>query len=38
LLTQQKMNQMLVAWLQDLRLGSRIRTETGPMESEGQLR
>jgi len=38
LLTQQKMNQMLVAWLQDLRSGSRIRTETGPMESEGQLR
>jgi hypothetical protein len=35
LLTQQKMNQMLVAWLQDLRSGSRIRTET---ESEGQLR
>jgi len=33
LLTQQKMNQMLVAWLQDLRSGSRIRTE-----SEGQLR
>lgn len=36
LLTQQKMNQMLVAWLQDLRSGSRIRTET--TESEGQLR
>jgi SurA N-terminal domain len=36
LLTQQKMNQMLVAWLQDLRSGSRIRTETA--ESEGQLR
>jgi hypothetical protein len=35
LLTQQKMNEMLVAWLQDLRSGSRIRTET---ESEGQLR
>lgn len=38
LLTQQKMNQMLVAWLQDLRSGSRIRTETGFQESEGQLR
>jgi hypothetical protein len=36
LLTQQKMNQMLLAWLQDLRSGSRIRTET--TESEGQLR
>ena len=29
LLTQQKMNQMLVAWLQDLRSGSEISTETG---------
>jgi hypothetical protein len=38
LLTQQKMNQMLVAWLQDLRSGSRIRTETGSPESGGQLR
>jgi SurA-like protein len=38
LLTQQKMNQMLMAWLQDLRTGSRIRTETGLQESEGQLR
>jgi hypothetical protein len=38
LLTQQKMNQMLVAWLQDLRSGSRIRTDTGSPESEGQLR
>ena len=37
LLTQQKMNQMLIAWLQDLRSGSRIRTETGP-DSGGQLR
>jgi|HubBroStandDraft_6_1064221.scaffolds.fasta_scaffold589091_2 hypothetical protein len=35
LLTQQKMNQMLVAWLQDLRSGSNIRTET---DSAGQLR
>jgi hypothetical protein len=38
LLTQQKMNQMLVAWLEDLRSGSRIRTETGSAESAGQLR
>jgi hypothetical protein len=38
LLTQQKMNEMLVAWLQDLRSGSRIRTETGSSDSEGQLR
>lgn len=37
LLTQQKMNQMLVAWLHDLRSGSRIRTEAKPQESEGQL-
>jgi hypothetical protein len=34
LLTQQKMNQMLVAWLQDLRAGSAITTEAGG----GQLR
>jgi SurA N-terminal domain len=38
LLTQQRMNQMLVAWLEDLRSGSRIRTETGSAESAGQLR
>jgi hypothetical protein len=38
LLTQQKMNQMLVAWLQDLRSGSRIRTEAGPPESGAELR
>jgi hypothetical protein len=38
LLTQQKMNEMLVAWLQDLRSGSRIRTEPGPPDSAGQLR
>src|SRR5271167_2177937 len=38
LLTQQKMNQMLVAWLQDLRSGSRIRTETGFADSGDQLR
>ena len=38
LLTQQKMSQLLVAWLQDLRSGSQIRTETGPPEPRGQLR
>jgi SurA N-terminal domain len=38
LLTQQRMNQMLVAWLHDLRSGSRISTQTDPQESEGQLR
>ncbi len=38
LLTQQKMNQMLVAWLQDLRSGSRIRTEAGAPESGSELR
>jgi len=38
LLTQQKMNQMLVAWLQDLRSGSQIRTEPGATDSGAQLR
>ena len=38
LLIQQKMNQMLIAWLQDLRSGSEIRTGTGPPDSGGQLR
>jgi hypothetical protein len=38
LLTQQKMNQMLVAWLQDLRSESRIRTETGLPDSGDELR
>jgi peptidyl-prolyl cis-trans isomerase SurA len=38
LLIQQKMNQMLIAWLQDLRSGSEIRTETGPPDPGGQLR
>ena len=38
LLTQQKMNQMLVAWLQELRSGSEISTETGPPDSGAQLR
>ncbi len=37
LLTQQKMNELLVAWLQNLRSGSEIRTEPVP-DSEGQLR
>jgi hypothetical protein len=38
LLIQQKVNQLLVAWLQDLRSGSRISTETGSPDSGGQLR
>jgi peptidyl-prolyl cis-trans isomerase SurA len=38
LLIQQKMNQLLIAWLQDLRSGSQIRTEAGPPDSGGQLR
>jgi hypothetical protein len=38
LLTQQKMNQMLVAWLQDLRSESRIRTETSLPDSGDELR
>jgi hypothetical protein len=38
LLTQQKMNQMLVAWLQDLRSESRIRTETNLPDSGDELR
>jgi hypothetical protein len=37
LLTQQKMNQMLVAWLQDLRSGSEIRTDTGTADSGAEL-
>ena len=37
LLTQQKMNEMLVAWLHDLRSGSDIRTETFS-DSGGELR
>jgi hypothetical protein len=37
LLTQQKMNQMLVAWLQDLRSGSQIRTDTGTPDSGAEL-
>lgn len=38
LLTQQKMNQLLTAWLQSLRAGSEIRTEPTSPESEGQAR
>jgi peptidyl-prolyl cis-trans isomerase SurA len=34
LLTQQKINELLVAWLQDLRAGSKIRTEPSPMVDE----
>ncbi len=37
LLTQQKMNLMLVAWLQDLRSGSEIRTDTGTADSGAEL-
>jgi peptidyl-prolyl cis-trans isomerase SurA len=37
LLTQQKMNQLLVAWLQNLRSGSQIRTEPTSAERESQL-
>jgi peptidyl-prolyl cis-trans isomerase SurA len=33
LLTQQKVNQLLVAWLQNLRSGSEIQTETPPLDS-----
>jgi SurA N-terminal domain len=38
LLTQQKMNQMLVAWLNDLRSESRIQTDTGVSDSGDELR
>jgi hypothetical protein len=38
LLTQQKMNQMLVAWLQNLRSGSEIQTEPAAAGSQGELR
>jgi SurA N-terminal domain len=37
LLTQQKMNQMLIAWLQDLRSGSQIHTDTGTADSGAEL-
>jgi hypothetical protein len=36
LLTQQKMNQLLTAWLQNLRSGSEIHTESAPSDSGGQ--
>jgi len=38
LLTQQKMNQLLVAWLQNLRSGSEIQTEPAATGSQGELR
>ena len=38
LLTQQKMNQLLVAWLQNLRSGSAIQTEPAAAGSQGELR
>jgi len=38
LLTQQKLNELLVGWLQDLRSGSDIRTPAMPAESQGELR
>ena len=38
LLTQEKMNQLLVAWLQNLRSGSEIQTEPSAMSSQGELR
>jgi peptidyl-prolyl cis-trans isomerase SurA len=37
LLTQQKMNQLLTAWLQNLRSGSQIRTEPSSAEGESQV-
>jgi len=37
-LTQQKMNQLLVAWLQNLRSGSEIQTEPASAGSQGELR
>jgi hypothetical protein len=37
LLTQQKMNQLLIAWLQNLRSGSQIRTEPTSAEGESQV-
>lgn len=38
LLTQEKMNQLLVAWLQNLRSGSEIRTEPFATESDSEVR
>jgi peptidyl-prolyl cis-trans isomerase SurA len=37
LLTQQKVNQLLVAWLQNLRSGSDIHTDTPSLDSRGEL-
>jgi hypothetical protein len=38
LLTQQKVNQLLVAWLQNLRSGSEIQTELKPEDPRGEAR
>lgn len=38
LLTQQKVNELLVAWLQNLRSGSNIRKELPPTDSPGEMR
>jgi hypothetical protein len=38
LLTQQRVNQLLVAWLQSLRSGSEIQTESPPADPSGGLR
>jgi hypothetical protein len=38
LLTQQKMNQLLTAWLQNLRSGSEIRTQPPVPDSAGEAR
>jgi peptidyl-prolyl cis-trans isomerase SurA len=38
LLTQQKLNQLLVAWLQNLRSGSEIQTDPIPEEARGEAR
>jgi parvulin-like peptidyl-prolyl isomerase len=37
LLTQQKVNELLLAWLQNLRAGSNIRTESSPSVAGGQV-
>ena len=37
LLTQQKVNELLLAWLQNLRAGSNIRTESSPSVVGGQV-
>jgi len=38
LLTQRKIDQLLIAWLQTLRTGSEIRTQPATSDSEGQAR